>query len=386
MDPITRGRSLNRTSPPAGANLPDSKGNETTKSENQTRYDRRTGEPIPNPLPMKFRSTPPDAPVAQVVEATAKALGRLAKLTGKDAESNFQVVSTQEVTISATRATISHQLASGLILERQYNPSLGTSVDAQCGSLSYWIALVNAQKSNVSYYNYPSSAWNKFHEKLKLVVYQKDMAFPSFVPSTAAAATYRRDGVGTTHSNILTKYYPDTVSREKIFAHEVGHAHHNWADVLGQTNNAGKAVFEKWFSLQSTNPPVAFNQSSPSSPWSLGQNPEEIYSDAFRYWMGTPSSQVSETLPAGFKNPSTMPQLKKQFNILPETAAYWKSYGVTADTLSWQGDATSGYFQFKNSSGTWMAQTAPYEWYYWTPPQNGQPEYWTRTYPTYTLQ
>lgn len=132
---------------------------------------------------------------------------------------------------------------------------------------------------------------------------------------------------------------------------------------------------------------VTANSSNPSgipyntsvAPWNTGNHPSESFAETYRYFLGSNATRsVSQTPATGINNPASNPHWKKQLQLMPELTGYWDSYGLL-DNLSWQGDATSGYWQFRNNSSEWIAQTGPYSWFKW----NGSS--WVNFNPTYSV-
>jgi hypothetical protein len=259
----------------------------------------------------------------------------------------------------------------------------------------------------VSYYN-SNDGTNKFLKHVRLSIYSPPVAFPS---STDLAHT---TPLGNGNSDVAIRKFPDTLlingkaelyKFEGAFAHEMGHAYHNWTRCFDYPSFGN--TFTEFFQIQ-----VSKNGSTPKTrpgqpPWintwgdpSKGRNEDEReqFANTFRFFLGSditrgqggpPPSIPGLRVPAdprwaqegtvpGFKSPADNLQWGKQLRLLPELTGYWMTYGLMGFDLSWQGGA-DGYWQFLNGAGTWMKLQNYYEWYEW------KDRRWNRVSPRYSV-
>jgi hypothetical protein len=283
-------------------------------------------------------------------------------------------------------ATITNTFPSGLKLVRHYDShEVGSySIDTQCGTVSYYSAMVDQLiYQSLEYYNKPDGK-NKFLEKVELHVYS--FFIPNMPNSTAQA--YCID-LGNYRSRIDIRFYdtPSFGSYKMLAAvsHEMGHAYHNWIRCFSHANINGE-FSQFWEKQVSSNHTVWNPNMKPwDQPWGTGSRDEdkfEQFANAFRYFKGVLATRgvsgagTTDPVVPGFEDPAAHAEWGKQLKILPETCAFWETYGLKPASLVWYG-GTTGYWQFQQSDGTWIAQTDYNTWFKW---QNNA---WVQYWPTY---
>lgn len=278
--------------------------------------------------------------------------------------------------------TVSTTLPGGIVLNRIYDGNSTVPVDVQCGSISYISSLTNQIKNQISYYN-SSDGTNKFFDKIILNVYSPLVDFPSSKDLADTTPTGTSSDPGTSTINIQ-KYATGNPTPDYRFegalSHEMGHAYHNWTRCFDSNRPYG-AYFSAWWERQvSTN---HTEYSDTGYPWynppRANENQYEQFANAFRYFFGCDSTRgqsgtSTDPVQPGFEDPAAHPDWGTQMKLLPETTAYWDTYGLLNGSLSWQ---PGQYWQFQNASGTWMAQTNYDTWYQWDGSN------WNQVYPVY---
>lgn len=252
-------------------------------------------------------------------------------------------------------------LQKGTRLHFKYDTS--ENRDQVCGTVSYYQAIEDQLLYQALEYYTTSAYSNKFFTKVDFYIYSP-MA-PIQYPEHGA---YTFD-MGSGKSEVHSKFYPnppyDGYIMPAFTSHEFGHAYHNWTECFSTLGHAWTPFFKQLF--------------KPSDPNSL-TNVVEQFANTYRVLLGTQSTRgvagpnTREPLEPGIENPNDHPDWKKMFQIMPETCAMMKTYGVKVNTLSWNGWC----FMFQLGSGHWVYQDDYYSWNFW----DGYK--WVKWYPTYT--
>jgi hypothetical protein len=283
----------------------------------------------------------------------------------------------------ATEAARGHVviLRSGAWLFRIYDSSNRASIDDQCGSVAYFEDLAGQMQKQLKYYNSPDGT-NKFFKRVAIGVWAPNTGFPS---TTDEAHCSDRNGIG--DSDINVRKFADKYQFEGALSHEMGHAYVNWTRCFADDRFA--SAFAELFERQVSG--NGSRWSATGKPWSKpwepspgrDENKDEQFANTFRYFLGADATRGKSGPPKdlvvpGFNDPAKNLHWGKQLKLLPELTGYWESHGLQSD-LTWQG-GTNGYWQFKNSAGTWMKQQDYYDWYEWRDRQ------WVRVYPRYHVE
>jgi hypothetical protein len=276
----------------------------------------------------------------------------------------------------------------GCKLTRHYDGNSTLSVDQQCGTAAYYDAVVrDIASNNTEYYN-SGDGTNKYWKHMTLHVYAYPLPYEAPAASFLGSATTEAFccfNDGSDYAHIDARYldpnngnsyrYPASLS------HEFGHGWHDWAGLQrqGQAYDELRAFYTRRF----LKPGVT---SYPN-----GYNIWEAFANAWRCQRGVAATRGIPDVPDTMENPNNHPEWHKQDNLLPELCAYLASIGSTikAGTLSWQGDDTTGFWQFQRTDGVWVSQNNYYGWREWRQVNNWwEPTRWdwVQFSPTYDRQ
>lgn len=279
----------------------------------------------------------------------------------------------------------------GLNVYRHYDSAQSSNVDTQCGDLTLWLSYCNQlAHDSFEYYNQIDGT-NKFFRCVNIHVYSTSLPFPN--AQTALALTYSRGTTGQLpayHSDITIQYFDPKVNAYRFpaaLSHEMGHAFHNWVGLYGADNTGEQEVDICWERMISINQ-KQYTGNETHLPWTLDK-PWEQFANTFRCIFGTyldPGHTRGSSGPgtpdpviAGFNDPKAEASWKKAIQLLPETCAMIKNYGVASGTMAWK----DAYWYFQTKQGVWVYQDDYYSWYQWAWNLSKFSWEWQKFSPTY---